>query len=124
MDKKIIGDFWPGDYIKNIPKAIYKEVERRQDGVLYQDKNGLTIIISGEIHESKKWIHVSFSRKNRMPEYRDMERIKKHFIGEHERAVMIFPEKENHVNIMNYALHLYCCCDDSPIPEFSFNGSI
>lgn len=102
---------------------FYKLIEKKIDGFSFHF-NGLFIIISIEIKNAKKWIHVSYSRKNRIPDYLDTIRIKKHFIGENRKAIMIFPEKENYVNIHKCCLHLFCCLDSWDIPEFSFMGSL
>lgn len=82
--------------------------------------NGLFVIVGGEKHGGKKWLHVSFSRKSRIPSYDDLLRVKKDFIGEDRKAVMVFPDKDHYVNLHPYCLHLYSCIDgDDGLPEFS-----
>jgi hypothetical protein len=103
--------------------GFYRIIEEKPDGYSFQH-NGLFIIISIEIKNNKRWVHVSLSRKNKIPDYEEIIRIKRHFIGEDKKAIMIFPEKENHVNICKTCLHLYCCLDKWDIPEFSKYGSI
>jgi hypothetical protein len=113
-----IGYFEPDEVVK----SIYKLIESRKDGKAYKCINGLLIIVSGEIHNNKKWLHVSFSRRSRIPEYRDIQQVKRDFIGDNKKAIMVFPEKKNYVNISRNCLHLFSCLDGEVLPEFSRNG--
>ena len=54
-----------------------------------------------------------------MPTYDDISLVKKVFIGEDKKAIMIFPEKKYHVNIHSFCLHLWHCLDGDGLPEFS-----
>lgn len=119
--QKEIGFFKPEN---NYNKYIYRLIKEVEDGYSYTSINGLSIIITGEIHQDKKWLHVSFARKSRMPEYDDIRMIKRDFIGEDKKAIMIFPEKDKHVNIHPYCLHLFCCLDGDELPEFSRIGML
>ena len=87
--------------------------------------NGLMVIAScGEYQDEKEWLHISFSRKSRIPSYKDMQRVKRDFIGEDKKAVFVLPEKENYVNIHKNCLHLFYS-KENPLPEFSNrSGSI
>ncbi len=109
--------------IKNISNFCLL-LEEKIDGYVYKLNNGLIVIISGAIEDDgKKWIHVSFSRKSRMPEYKDMKLVKNIFL-ENKKAIMVFPEKIYHVNIHPYCLHLWHCIDADLLPEFSKYRSI
>ena len=106
-------------------KNTYILWHEKQDGYAFVNKAiGITVIITGEVHNNKKWLHVSFSRKSRMPDYNDISRIKKDFFGDNRKVIMIFPEKENHVNIHPYCLHLFHCIDGDGLPEFSREGNL
>ena len=105
------------------PQAMYVKVAERPDGAAYMN-NGLLVIRGGEIHEGKRWIHVSVSRKKRLPTYEELARIKRDFIGDDKKAIMVLPEAEHHVNIHPYCLHLFHCEDGDGLPEFSRNGMI
>lgn len=82
--------------------------------------NGMTInrSISRE-KDGKLWIHVSFSRRSRIPDYDDITRVKRDFIGDDKKAVMVFPALSEHVNIHPYCLHLWNCVDEDPLPDFT-----
>lgn len=86
--------------------------------------NGLKVIASVGIQsDGREWLHVSFSRARRLPSYADLKLVKREFIGDDKKAVMVFPERENYVDIHPYCLHLWHCADN-PLPEFSYGGSL
>jgi len=97
----------------------WKKVMAAEDGAAYQNSTGIVVIISGEIHDCKAWIHVSLSRKGRMPTYEDIALVKRAFIGDDEKAIMVLPDKAHHVNLHPYCLHLFNCIDGDGLPEFS-----
>lgn len=104
-------------------KNLFTLLQQRADGRAYKSHNGMIIIASVEIVDGVEWLHVSFSRKSRMPDYKDIQLVKHHFFGDDKKAVMIFPEKENYINIHKYCLHLFYSAKN-PLPEFSAGGSI
>lgn len=113
------------------PPAFYKELPpARQLGAEAAEYmgawafNGLQIIATaGEYDDGHEWLHVSVSRKSRIPTYDEMTRIKRDFIGDDKKAVLVLPEKKNHVNIHENCLHLFYSAEN-PLPEFSGNGFI
>ena len=72
------------------------------------------------------WLHVSMSRKDRIPNYDEMVEVKKVFIGDHRQAVQVFPKKEKHISIHPNCLHLWCCLDPEGdgLPDFGKFGTI
>lgn len=84
--------------------------------------NGLQVMASVGTYNGVEWLHVSFSRKNRIPDYKDIQLVLKHFFG-NKKAVMVFPEEENYVNINKNCLHLFYS-SKNPLPEFSSGGMI
>lgn len=114
------------------PQAMYKALpiartmgEAAAEYMAGWEFNGLIIIASaGEYDDGKEWLHVSVSRKSRLPTYEELTRIKRDFIGDDKKAVFILPEKEKHVNIHNYCLHLFYSAAN-PLPDFTGgSGSI
>lgn len=110
------------------PQAIYKElpIERvmgrgSAEFMKAWEFNGLMILASaGEYDDGNEWLHVSVSRKSRIPTYDELTRIKRDFIGDDKKAVMVLPEKKNHINIAETCLHLFYSAKNQ-LPEFS-NG--
>lgn len=110
-------------YFPEPDKNIFYPVLDGEDGRCWRSHNGLIVIASAELHDGIEWLHVSFSRKSRIPDYKDVQFIKKHFFGEERKAVMIFPEKEHYVNLHPFCLHLFYSAEN-PLPEFSYNGTL
>jgi hypothetical protein len=79
--------------------------------------NGMSIIASVGNYDGKEWLHISFSRKTKMPTYAEMQMIKKDFIGEDKKAIFVLPKKERYVNINKNCLHLWYCANDG-LPDF------
>ena len=108
------------------PQAIYRELPiaramgaNAAEYMRAWEHNGLMIIASaGEYDDGREWLHVSISRKSRVPSYNELTRIKRDFIGDDKKAVLVLPEKKNHVNIHDYCLHLFYSAEN-PLPEFS-----
>ena len=83
---------------------------------------GLRVIASVCLYNGWEWLHVSFSRPNRIPSYEEVQLVKENFIGDR-KAFMVFPTKEHYVNIHKYCLHLWYS-KDNPVPDFDINMGI
>lgn len=106
------------------PQAMWKKLPaimpKLEDYMACYIFNGLQVIVTAEIREDREWLHVSFSRANKLPDYKDIQMVKRDFIGEDKKAIMVFPEKEYYVNTHPYCLHLWYS-PENPLPEFSVN---
>lgn len=111
------------------PSEIWKELsplpiqgsQEYEKGWCY---NGLLVMATVGIYGDKKeWLHISLSRKNRIPEYKDIQLAIKHFIGDR-KSIMVFPKQKDYVNINKNCLHLFVCNDENPLPDFNFGGMI
>ena len=94
-------------------------LQEKEDGYSFISANGVMVIMSGQIEEGKRWLHVSLSRRHSMPDYDDIAMVKRAFIGDDKKAIMVFPERKYHVNLHNFCFHLWCCLDGDGLPEFS-----
>lgn len=100
---------------------LWECVEKRVDGEAYRSKSlGLLVIISKAIElDSHEWIHLSVSRRSRIPSYEDLALVKKHFLGDRHAYQCFVPESE-HVNIHPYVLHLWARVDGAAVlPDFT-----
>ena len=80
--------------------------------------------ISTEL-DGRRWLHMSMAHPFRMPSYDDLTYLKRHWAGEDRKCIMVLPAKDEHVNIHKTCLHLWCCLDDDPLPDFTMGtGSI
>ena len=105
--------------LKNAIKNQFIKIEERIDGISFT-KNGLFIIAA--IHkelDNNFWVHISLSRKNKIPSYKDLILVKNTFIGKDKKAIQVFPKEEEHVNFMENCLHLWHCVDNDPLPDFT-----
>lgn len=84
--------------------------------------NGLIVMASVGLYDGKEWLHLSYSRKSRIPEYKDTQLVLKHFLH-NKKAVMVFPEIKDYVNIAENCLHLFYSAEN-PLPDFALNGLI
>lgn len=109
--------FWKESKI-NIYQLMSSDAE---DYIRCWDYNGLHVLASVvRYNDGREWLHISFSRKNRMPEYKDMKLVRNSFIGEDKKSIMVFPEKSHYVNISETCLHLWYT-KECPIPDFDIN---
>lgn len=89
---------------------------------IFLHKHGLAVFIDCSLREDNKaWIHISLSRKNRMPDWLDIVKVKEDFLGPNVYAYIILPPKSKYVNIHKYVLNIYAPLDGLPVlPEFSY----
>jgi hypothetical protein len=76
--------------------------------------------------DGRIWLHVSFSRAARLPDYNDSELVRRVFIGEDRESYAVFPPKSRWVNRHPYCLHLWTCLDapEGVLPDFRHKGEI
>lgn len=111
-----------------LPKILpdgWRIVQPWGDGYAYQLRDGLRVICSTAEYEGREWMHVSMSRKDRLPSYNDMKHVKEVLIGNQRWAAQLFPPACDHVNIHEFCLHLWCPLTGSlPWPNFGEGGTI
>ena len=89
------------------------------------DDDGLYVIISESVEaDEKRWLHVSCSRRTRLPSWADLRRVKDAFCGKERKAIQVFAPASEWVNIHSFALHLWCCLDGDVLPDFRKDGQI
>lgn len=105
------------------PKNWYV-AERRHDGLMWRRVYGspLQVIESISVEtDMKRWLHVSVSHapKKNIPDYGELQLIRRLFIGEDRECYMVFPPASRYVNI-NPVLHLWACLDEPEgvLPQF------
>jgi hypothetical protein len=103
----------------------WKLLEVRSDGIACMNKAlGLAVICSENIEQDgNKWLHVSVSRRSKIPTYDDLALVKRLFMGDDLHAYQCFVASVDHVNIHPYCLHLWARSDGKPaLPDFT-NGT-
>ena len=85
----------------------------------------LSVICTVGYWDGLCWIHASIAWEKKMPGYDELVKLKSEFVGEDGKAIMVLPAAAEHVNIHKFALHLYSCLDEDPLPDFTMgSGSI
>ncbi len=69
--------------------------------------------------DGKHWLHVSCSKPTTLPTWEELSRVKEAFVGVEEQAVSLFPRQSQHVNLHPFCLHLWCCLEGDPLPDFT-----
>ena len=108
----------PPSYWKECKTSIYNLLSDTADEYIKSyDFNGLHVIVSPAKYKGTEWLHVSFSRKSRIPDYKDIQLVRKDFIETDKKSIMVFPDEEHYVNIAKYCLHLWYSAENT-IPDF------
>lgn len=85
---------------------------------------GLAVILTLAIErDGKPWKHISVSRRDlRIPDYLDMQEVRRQFVKAEEHAYMVFPCRDEYVNISAKTgvevLHLFVPIGHRPLPDF------
>ena len=67
------------------------------------------------------WDHVSVSRKNRCPNWQEMEHVKRLFFADDETAMQLHVPPTEHISHHPYCLHLWRPLDrEIPLPPANF----
>jgi len=84
-----------------------------------------SIVISYAEDGDTAWIHASRTADGRVPTYEEMCILHLAVWGYHGYAYQVHPPAAQHVNIHEYALHLWGRADGKPVlPEFGRFGTI
>lgn len=93
---------------------------RAVDGAGFRHRDGLVVIVSGQTElDGRVWLHVSCSRRDRVPTWSELRMVKDLFIGRQNLAIQVLPPESRHVNIHPFCLHLWHCLDGDHLPDFT-----
>lgn len=91
-----------------------------EDGLMVRRPDGLAVILSvAREKDERRWLHLSTSRPDRLPSYDDLCEVKRLFLGPERKAIQVFAPTTEHINIHKRCLHLWCCLDGDPLPDFT-----
>lgn len=80
---------------------------------------GLRVMISGNTEaDGRKWLHVSLAYQSRLPNWSEIKKVKKMFLGAEAKAIQVFPPESEYVNCHPYVLHLWQCLSEDILPDF------
>jgi hypothetical protein len=94
-------------------------------GYVYRSAFGLAVIVSvAEEDDGHRWLHVSCSRAERLPTWRELREVKELFVGRDRLALQVLPPEDEYVNVHPNVLHLWCRLGPRPVPDFRTLGGI
>lgn len=117
-----------------VPRVIpadWRIVERHPNALICDSTDGLRVILEVEgqievpgLREDAVdfWLHLSVSRRDRVPSYFDQKRVKALFIGRQQKAIMVFPPESEHYNHHAHCLHLFSALTRDALPDFRAPG--
>ena len=109
-----------------LPRGWARSVlHETSNGAGWRSMSGIAVMLSGSRElDGRRWIHVSASRRDRIPSYDDLALVKRLFVGDERQAVQVFAPRSEHVNLHRYCLHLWCCLDGRAVPDFRASGQV
>jgi hypothetical protein len=113
------------EWLPRILPAMWIRQPDYGPAAVFKSLDGLAVLISAKRErDSKRWLHVSASRQNRIPSWEDLREIKLLFIGAEKLAVQVLPRQSEYVNVNPCVLHLWHCLDGDPVPDFRVGGQV
>jgi len=92
----------------------------RDEAQAFRSRDGLNVLIStAEERDGKRWRHVSLSRRDKLPTWEELKRVKDAFLGAEVVALQVLPKASLYVNLHPFVLHLWQCLDGDPVPDFT-----
>lgn len=121
------GETWGRDFCPKILPPQWELAMEGDDGVAYRQKQtGMTVILSGATEQDgRRWLHLSCAmpkKVGRLPSWEQLREAKDLFLGKDKLAVQVLPPADRHINIHDFCLHLWCCLDGDPVPDFAKGG--
>lgn len=102
---------WIEDYLELVPPSNdWRVNDVREDGFHYVNPPE-SVIISGTIRDGKKWVHLSYSRKDRYPTWPELLRIRDCFIGPDKVCIQKVPNSIRRRDDI-FDLHIWYCIDE------------
>lgn len=113
-----------GRYLPQFSKD-WQALRVDREGVMLEHRiRGVRVIFSAHVErDGKPWLHLSVSRRSRIPDWDDLQFVRGLFLEDRE-AYQVFPPKDRYVNENFHVLHLWACIDGPRLPDFrrSING--
>jgi hypothetical protein len=81
-------------------------------------ESGLKVIVSIDQNATgPKWMHVSCSRRGRLPSWDDLKMVKAVFIGAEKEAFQVLAPDSEWVDLHKFTLHLWHCMDGRRVQD-------
>src|SRR5262245_15125362 len=95
------------------------------DGAYFRRGNLQAAITLGKYDDGELWLHISVCGRRGpdrffLPDWEDLKRVKRDFIGRDVWAYQVLPGEREYVNQNPYVLHLFAKFDGRPaLPDFT-----
>lgn len=87
----------------------------------YSHTDGRSVLASITTEsDGRQWLHVSVSRRNRLPSWEELREVKELFVGRERVALQVLPRTSEYINVHPFVLHLWAVADDGPDPVPNF----
>ncbi|GIW55015.1 MAG: hypothetical protein KatS3mg082_1419 [Nitrospiraceae bacterium] len=85
---------WLSDWLPYAPPPGWRLAAVAEDGRAYRSDDGLVAVMSGSTEQDgRRWIHLSVSRKDRLPSWDDLVRVRDAFLGPEVEAYQVIPPR-------------------------------
>ncbi|HLL79839.1 MAG TPA: hypothetical protein VKT25_10080 [Ktedonobacteraceae bacterium] len=111
MTGRSLPNGWEGRQINEDTAYFYNPITRM--------KIIETVAPPGIYGDPRRWHHVSVSFPDRLPDWSDLEMVKRVWMGHEVTALQVIPPVRKYVNLHAYCLHLWRCLDGDVTPDFS-----
>lgn len=107
------------DMLPRVLPAGWRRIDSDPFPAGYETAAGLRILVSIDRMESgDRWLHVSVTRRERMPTWEELREVKNLLIGREKEAAQILPRESEYVDVHRYCLHLWSPVDADILPRF------
>jgi len=87
---------------------------------LHGDQDFKVVCSINKQADGNAWLHISFSRDSRIPNYDDVQRVKNIFVGPELYAYEVHPPQEIYLSLYRQCRHLWCPLEgEAVVPKFS-----
>lgn len=89
----------------------------RPDGWAWATPGGLRVLASVDEIGGAEWLHISASRRSRVPDYKDLQLVQRALIKFDAPSYQVFPRVAEHVSNHDFCLHLWTPLGADPFPD-------
>ena len=120
---------WVYGRFPDAPVAFAREPDRDFGPWVYRQiaarrMLSMLVICTGRVEaDGRRWLHVSASRRDRVPDWYDLKLVKQTFLPAL-TALQVLPTVDKYVNLSPNVLHLWACVDGDVVPDFRIRGQI
>lgn len=118
-------DGWVDRYLNTSP--MFPEIPSPAPGcrAFMSSSRKLGVIVSGQTEQDdKRWIHVSVSHRDRLPNWEELVLVRDQFLGKEARCLHLVSKASQHVNIHPYCMHIWHCVDGDGLPDFTWGSGM